>query len=55
MPPTSQSIEVKDELTAEIEKQLAIFDEVLQSDIKKFNEQFNALNLEYLVIEKEKK
>lgn len=53
--PTSQSIEVKDELTAEIEKQLAIFDEVLQSDIKKFNEQFNALNLEYLVIEKEKK
>ncbi|MEO9889330.1 MAG: glycosyl hydrolase, partial [Nonlabens ulvanivorans] len=53
--PTSQSIEVKDELTAEIEKQLAIFDQVLQSDIKKFNEQFNALNLEYLVIEKEKK
>ena len=53
--PTSQSIEVKDEITAEIEKQLTIFDQVLKSDIKKFNEQFNTLNLEYLVIEKEKK
>lgn len=51
--PTSQSIEVKNELTAEIEKQLSIFDEVLNSDIKKFNEAFNKLQLDYLVIEKE--
>ena len=51
--PTQQSIEVKNELTAEIEKQLAIFNEVLNSDIKKFNEQFNKLQLDYLVIEKE--
>ena len=52
--PTSQSIEVKNELTAEIEKQLAVFDGVLNSDIKKFNEEFNNLELNYLVIEKEK-
>ncbi|AUC79134.1 glycosyl hydrolase [Nonlabens sp. MB-3u-79] len=52
--PTSQSIEVKNELTAEIEKQLAVFDGVLNSDIKKFNEEFNKLELDYLVIEKEK-
>lgn len=52
--PTSQSIEVKNELTAAIEKQLAIFDGVLISDIKKFNEEFNKLELDYLVLEKEK-
>jgi hypothetical protein len=52
--PTSQSIQVKNELTVEIEKQLAIFDEVLNSEIKKFNEEFNKLELDYLVIEKEK-
>ncbi len=52
--PTSQSIEVKNELTAEIEQQLAIFNEVLNSDIEKFNEAFNKLKLDYLVIEKEK-
>jgi photosystem II stability/assembly factor-like uncharacterized protein len=52
--PTSQSMEVKNELTAEIEKQLAVFDGVLNSDIKKFNEEFNKLELDYLVIEKEK-
>jgi photosystem II stability/assembly factor-like uncharacterized protein len=52
--PTSQSIEVKNELTAEIEKQLAVFDGVLNSDIKKFNEEFNKLELDYLVLEKEK-
>ncbi|WP_213521465.1 glycosyl hydrolase [Nonlabens sp.] len=52
--PTSQSIEVKNELTTEIEKQLAVFDSVLNSDIKKFNEEFNQLELDYLVIDKEK-
>ncbi|MFT7428596.1 MAG: photosystem II stability/assembly factor-like uncharacterized protein [Nonlabens sp.] len=52
--PTSQSMEVKNELTAEIEKQLAVFDGVLNSDIKKFNEEFNKLELDYLVIEKNK-
>ena len=52
--PTSQSIEVKNELTAEIELQLAMFEEVLNSDIKKFNEAFNKLKLDYLMIEKDK-
>jgi photosystem II stability/assembly factor-like uncharacterized protein len=51
--PTSQSIEVKNELTAEIEKQLAIFNEVLESDIKKFNQAFNELKLDYLIIDKD--
>jgi len=53
--PTQQSIDVKNELTTEIEKQLDIFNEVLNSDIKKFNTAFNELKLDYLVIEKEKK
>lgn len=52
--PTDQSIAVKNELTAAIEKQLDIFNEVLNSDIKKFNAAFNKLNLDYLVIEKKK-
>ncbi|MFT6196749.1 MAG: photosystem II stability/assembly factor-like uncharacterized protein [Nonlabens sp.] len=53
--PTSQSIQVKKELTVEIEKQLSIFDEVMNSDSKKFNEEFNTLELDYLMIEKVKK
>ncbi|WP_124980201.1 VPS10 domain-containing protein [Nonlabens xiamenensis] len=53
--PTQQSIEVKNELTQEIMKELNAFDQVLNSDIREFNKQFNALELEYLVIEKDKK
>ncbi len=50
--PTQQDIAVKDELTAQIETQLAAFNEVLNTDIKEFNKKFNALQLDYLVIEK---
>ncbi|MGB3591489.1 MAG: glycosyl hydrolase [Nonlabens sp.] len=51
--PTIQSIEVKNELTAAIDKELIKFNQVLDEDIKKFNQQFNALKLDYLMMEKE--
>ncbi|MGB5982530.1 MAG: glycosyl hydrolase [Nonlabens sp.] len=49
--PTSQSIEVKNQLTAEIEKELATFNQILDSDIKKFNQKFRELGLDYLMVE----
>jgi hypothetical protein len=51
--PTDQSIAVKDELTAAIEKELKVFNNVLDTDIKKFNTMFNELKLDYLMIQKE--
>jgi hypothetical protein len=51
--PTDQSIAVKNELTAAIEKELAVFDAALEKDITAFNRQFNALQLDYLQVEKE--
>ncbi|AZQ45065.1 WD40/YVTN/BNR-like repeat-containing protein [Nonlabens ponticola] len=49
--PTQQMIAVRDELSAEIETELAKFNKVLSDDIKQFNQKFNALNLDYLVVE----
>jgi hypothetical protein len=51
--PTEQDIAVKNELTAQIDAELEKFNTVLDSDIKEFNTKFNALKLDYLVIEKE--
>jgi hypothetical protein len=51
--PTAQDIAVKNELTAQIDTELEKFNMVLDSDIKEFNTKFNALKLDYLVIEKE--
>lgn len=51
--PTSQDMEVKNELSAQINDELQKFNEVLENDIKDFNSKFNALKLDYLVIEKE--
>ena len=51
--PTSQDTAVKNELTAQINDELGKFNAVLDTDIKEFNQQFNALKLDYLVIEKE--
>ncbi|KQC32835.1 glycosyl hydrolase [Nonlabens sp. YIK11] len=51
--PTAQDIAVKNELSAQIEAELNKFNEVLDSDIKEFNSKFNALKLDYLVVEKE--
>lgn len=52
--PTAQDEQVRKELTAAIEKELAAFNELLDKDIKEFNTLFNTINLDYLVIEKEK-
>ncbi len=51
--PTAQDIAVKDELTVQIDQELRKFDAVLATDIKQFNTKFNALELDYLVVEKE--
>ncbi len=49
--PTTQDIMVKNELTAEIEKQLSQFDKVVTEEIRSFNESFNILKLNYLFVE----
>jgi photosystem II stability/assembly factor-like uncharacterized protein len=50
--PTAQDIAVKNELTARIEDELNKFNTLLENDIQEFNQKFNALELDYLVIEK---
>jgi hypothetical protein len=50
-PPTEQDIAVKNEMTTKINTQLAAFDALVDKEMKEFNAQFNALNLEYLSIE----
>ncbi len=50
--PTDQSVQVKNELTAEINKELDKFNKILNQDIKQFNEQFRELGLDYLMVEK---
>jgi photosystem II stability/assembly factor-like uncharacterized protein len=49
--PTEQDIAVKNELTGEIEKQLAAFNTILNDEVKTFNAAFNAKQLNYLFIE----
>ncbi|WP_339626448.1 glycosyl hydrolase [uncultured Maribacter sp.] len=50
-PPTEQDIAVKNELTAKINTELNIFNEVISSELKEFNTAFNELKLNYLFIE----
>ncbi|MGY8915457.1 MAG: WD40/YVTN/BNR-like repeat-containing protein, partial [Flavobacteriales bacterium] len=50
-PPTDQDIVVKNELTAEINKELETFDALVDTEIKAFNEAFNNLKLNYLFLE----
>jgi photosystem II stability/assembly factor-like uncharacterized protein len=50
-PPTEQDIAVKNELTSKIKEQLGIFDTVISNELKEFNKQFNALQLNYLFME----
>jgi len=50
-PPTEQDIAVKNELTAQINTQLKAFDELVDKEIKEFNEAFNNLKLDYLFLE----
>lgn len=49
--PTSQDVQVKNELTAEINKELDDFDALVSGEIKKFNRSFNEMNLNYLFLE----
>jgi len=53
-PPTEQDIAVKNELTAQINSELDKFNTLVSEEIKGFNEAFNSLNLEYLIVEDEK-
>ena len=50
-PPTEQDIEVKNELSANIEMELEKFDNLIQAEIKNFNDSFNTLKLDYLILE----
>ncbi|GAA0872841.1 hypothetical protein GCM10009117_19880 [Gangjinia marincola] len=50
-PPTDQDIAVKNELTKKIEEQLHAFNEVMTQEVAEFNRKFNALKLNYLIVE----
>ncbi len=50
-PPTDQDVEVKNQLTQEINVQLAKFDTLVSQEIAAFNAAFNAKQLEYLFVE----
>lgn len=49
--PTAQDVQVKNELTAEIVKELEAFDSLVSEEIQKFNRAFNESNLNYLFLE----
>ncbi len=49
-PPTAQDVQVKDELTTKIMKQLESFDSMVDREIGEFNRQFNELGLNYLFV-----
>ena len=50
-PPTDQDIQVKNELTAEINDELNAYDKLISEEIEKFNQSFNELKLNYLFLE----
>ncbi|MAZ26723.1 MAG: glycosyl hydrolase [Cytophagaceae bacterium] len=52
--PTDQDIAVKDELTAQINKELDAFNALVDAEVSEFNRQFNALELDYLSVETDK-
>ena len=52
-PPTQQDIAVKDQLTASINEELNKFDQLLEEEVKAFNKEFNAMDLNYLFVETE--
>ncbi|WP_276389159.1 glycosyl hydrolase [Eudoraea chungangensis] len=51
-PPTEQDLQVKEELTLKVNEQLSKFEEMIDNEVESFNKEFNALNLNYLFIEK---
>jgi len=52
-PPTQQDIAVKDQLTDSINEELNKFDQLLKEEVKAFNKEFNAMDLNYLFVETE--
>ena len=50
-PPTDQDIQVKNELTTEINDELDAYDKLISEEIEKFNQSFNELKLNYLFLE----
>lgn len=50
-PPTVQDIVVKNELSAEINTELDAFNSLITKEIKSFNDSFNSLKLDYLILE----
>ena len=50
-PPTAQDIIVKNELSDLIELELDKFDSLISKEIKGFNDSFNTLSLDYLILE----
>ena len=49
--PTEQDVKVKDELSEQINQQLKAFNNLIDSEIKAFNDAFNTKKLNYLFIE----
>jgi TolA-binding protein len=50
-PPTDQDEAVRLELTNKVDEQLEIFETLIKNDVKKFNQEFLNLELDYLKIE----
>ncbi len=50
-PPTEQDVAVKNELTGQIDKQLKVFNTLVNKEIEEFNSAFNNLKLKYLFVE----
>ena len=51
--PTDQDVAVKDELTAKIDSELNRFDKLVSDEVAAFNKEFNAMQLNYLFIQKD--
>ena len=49
--PTDQDVEVKNQLSTSIKKQLTAFDKMLDDEVAQFNADFNNLNLQYLFVD----
>ena len=51
-PPTNQDLMVKNELSNLIQVELNKYDNLIENDLKKFNEEFSELELDYLILKK---
>ena len=49
--PTDQDVQLKEELTAEINKELEAFDKLVTEEVEKFNNSFNESRLNYLLVQ----